>query len=333
MEFAIILPVFALMLFGMIQFGLAFAGWDELRNAVQTSARVAANNGVTSSPNCGQPDPGSNLVCQVALSIGAPLDTAPTPLESLTLPESPAGSPEYSCTSPLQSCTGPGGGYSWLDGYYIFNAGQWLQIVNPNSPSCAGSAQPTCPPGQIIDSAAFSLGASTWTCASSGLLCSSIVTNVAGQNQNALGSDNIAINVDTTADQLQVCAQRQIALLHGVPRATEPPHINNELFLSHWHRQHGAELSQSARRATLCLPICERSNLWLEPGSNTKAATKASSSSSGFVSFAVSGFAGWCDWLRRPASIFRQRPECRRCRCSFGRRLFGHEPPRLDGYS
>ena len=35
-EFAIILPVFALMLFGMIQFGLAFAGWDQLRNAVQT---------------------------------------------------------------------------------------------------------------------------------------------------------------------------------------------------------------------------------------------------------------------------------------------------------
>ena len=32
-------------------------------------------------------------------------------------------------------------------------------------------------------------------------------------------------------------------------------------------------------------------------------------------------------------SIFRQRPERRRCRCSFGRRLFGHEPPRLDGYS
>ncbi len=37
-EFAIILPVFALMLFGMIQFGLAFAGWDQLRNAVQTGA-------------------------------------------------------------------------------------------------------------------------------------------------------------------------------------------------------------------------------------------------------------------------------------------------------
>ncbi len=96
-EFAIILPVFALMLFGMIQFGLAFAGWDELRNAVQTSARVEANNGVTSSPNCGQPDPGSNLVCQVALSIGAPVDTAPTPLDNLTVPrqDSTAALPRF----------------------------------------------------------------------------------------------------------------------------------------------------------------------------------------------------------------------------------------------
>ena len=32
-EFALILPVFAVMLFGMIQFGLAFTGWDQLRNA------------------------------------------------------------------------------------------------------------------------------------------------------------------------------------------------------------------------------------------------------------------------------------------------------------
>ena len=63
-EFAIILPVFALMLFGMIQFGLGFAGWDELRNAVQTSTPVAANNPTNSSPNCGQTDPGSNLVCR-----------------------------------------------------------------------------------------------------------------------------------------------------------------------------------------------------------------------------------------------------------------------------
>lgn len=41
-EFALLLPVFSLMLFGMIQFGLAFYGWDAVHNAVQTGARLAA---------------------------------------------------------------------------------------------------------------------------------------------------------------------------------------------------------------------------------------------------------------------------------------------------
>ena len=207
-EFAIILPVFALMLFGMIQFGLAFAGWDELRNAVQTSARLAANSEVIpSDPNCGQPDPGSNLLCQVALSIGAPVDTAPTLLDTLTLPETATEPPEYSCSSPLQSCTGtgPGGNYAWLDGYYIFENGQWLQIVNSTGATT----------GQINDTQAFDDGVGTWSCASSH--CAAIATNVTGQNQNALASDNIAINVDTTPYQLQVCAQRQIVSFTALP--------------------------------------------------------------------------------------------------------------------
>lgn len=41
-EFALLLPVFSLMLFGMIQFGLAFYGWDAVHNAVQAGARLAA---------------------------------------------------------------------------------------------------------------------------------------------------------------------------------------------------------------------------------------------------------------------------------------------------
>ncbi len=78
-EFAIILPVFALMLFGMIQFGLGFAGWDELRNTVQNGARLAATNEANPSEvNCGQSDPGQNMVCQIALLIGDPLDTSQT---------------------------------------------------------------------------------------------------------------------------------------------------------------------------------------------------------------------------------------------------------------
>lgn len=41
-EFALLLPVFSLMLFGMVQFGLAFYGWDAIHNAVQTGARLTA---------------------------------------------------------------------------------------------------------------------------------------------------------------------------------------------------------------------------------------------------------------------------------------------------
>ncbi len=35
-EFALVFPIFALMLFGMIQFGFVFNGWTSLRNSVQT---------------------------------------------------------------------------------------------------------------------------------------------------------------------------------------------------------------------------------------------------------------------------------------------------------
>ncbi len=97
------------------------------------------------------------------------------------------------------------GGYSWLDGYYIFNGGNWLQIVNSTAPNS----------GQITDTQAFDGAVGTWSCASSD--CSSIATNVTGQNQNALGSDNIAISVETTPDQLQVCAQRQIISFTALP--------------------------------------------------------------------------------------------------------------------
>lgn len=44
-EFALVLPIFALMLFAMVQFGLLFTGWAELRDAVQTGARLAAVGG------------------------------------------------------------------------------------------------------------------------------------------------------------------------------------------------------------------------------------------------------------------------------------------------
>ena len=133
------------------------------------------------------------------------MDTAPTPLATLAIPLDSMGNPEYTCTPPLQSCTGAGGGYAWLDGYYIFESGQWLQIVKGSAPTS----------GQINDTQAFDDAVGTWSCASSN--CSTIATNVTGQNQNALASDNIAINVDTTPYQLQVCAQRQIVSFTALP--------------------------------------------------------------------------------------------------------------------
>jgi Flp pilus assembly protein TadG len=208
-EFAIILPVFALMLFGMIQFGLAFAGWDELRNAVQTGARMALTNDVSGNPECGQTDAGSNIVCQVALLIGAPVDTTPALVDNLTI------LPSYGCTSSstsqLQSCTT---GDAWLDGYYIFENGQWLQVVDSNSPLS----------DQISDTQAFQQGAGTWTCSQpSSSDCASIATNVTGEATDALGSDSLTINVAN--NQVEVCAQRQVVSFTALP-ALQAVHLS-----------------------------------------------------------------------------------------------------------
>ncbi len=43
-EFALVVPLFALLLFGVIQFGLAFGGWASVRASVQNSARLIALN-------------------------------------------------------------------------------------------------------------------------------------------------------------------------------------------------------------------------------------------------------------------------------------------------
>ena len=79
-EFAIILPVFALMLFGMIQFGLAFTAWDQLRNAVQASAREVALDGTL----CSSPSMTASQ-CETAIenSIGTPVGTTGPPTVAL----------------------------------------------------------------------------------------------------------------------------------------------------------------------------------------------------------------------------------------------------------
>ena len=101
-EFALVLPIFAIMLFGMIQFGIIFNGWTSVRNSVQTGARLGSINDFGSdctadsagSSCCPQgtsalrmPSPlgadmylgTANLLCTVAGLIGQPVGTTGNP--------------------------------------------------------------------------------------------------------------------------------------------------------------------------------------------------------------------------------------------------------------
>jgi Flp pilus assembly pilin Flp len=171
-EFALVLPVFALMLFGMVQLGIVFAGWAQLRNSVQTAARLASVGALESMPECGQFAPPG---CRVAVETGLPpgLEPEPTPTVSTV---SSAG-----CTSPLATCSD----YSWLDGYYIFHAGSWQQVVNDQQ---GGNGQLT---SQVLDNQAFAEGVHAgWTCAATDHQgnCTEVATDVVGTAEGALAS-------------------------------------------------------------------------------------------------------------------------------------------------
>ena len=114
-EFALILPVFALMLFAMIQFGLAFAGWSQLRNSVQTAARsVAMGDPAPDNEGCADIlPPTSNgavnsytkrVICQIEGTIGTPIGTAGTPEVALYLPGD--GTVKVCVQMPAQTFTG-----------------------------------------------------------------------------------------------------------------------------------------------------------------------------------------------------------------------------------
>ncbi len=105
-EFAIILPVFALMLFGLIQFGLAFTAWDQLRNAVQASARDVALDGSLCSSV-----PMTASQCETAIenNIGTPVGTTGPPTVTLYYNSVPSNGPlvAFVCASAqVQSFTG-----------------------------------------------------------------------------------------------------------------------------------------------------------------------------------------------------------------------------------
>lgn len=79
-EFALVVPIFALMLFAIVQFGMLFTGWSGLRNVVQTSARAAAIGDVGSDTTCAQGAGAPNLstqemICSTVDRIGDPVGT------------------------------------------------------------------------------------------------------------------------------------------------------------------------------------------------------------------------------------------------------------------
>jgi len=205
-EFALVLPIFALMLFAMVQFGVLFAGWAQLRNAVQTGARMASVG--QSSPQCGSL---SQPACTVAVLIGAPtgLTSPGTVVNSVSIER-----PERAqCDLSLSNCADA----SWLDGYYIYLNGAWKQIVSATTPS------PSV--GQVTDGEALlDGGTGTWTCASASTqYCTRIsTTSAAGANDPALGSDyqDIAVECDSgscaVGSQVFVCARLAATPLTGL---------------------------------------------------------------------------------------------------------------------
>lgn len=109
-EFALVLPIFALMLFALIDFGLVFAGFITLRNGVGSGARAASVNYVD--PTCvTAPNP---MVCTIENRIGRlPGTKASTLTVTIALPvgsdgnSGQVGDPVQVCASAdLQSSTG-----------------------------------------------------------------------------------------------------------------------------------------------------------------------------------------------------------------------------------
>jgi Flp pilus assembly protein TadG len=79
-EFVLVFPIFALMLFGMVQFGLVFNAWTSLRNSAANGARLGAVNEVTdgdSTFDCTPPSKGDpfNFTCPSNCPEGVEADT------------------------------------------------------------------------------------------------------------------------------------------------------------------------------------------------------------------------------------------------------------------
>jgi hypothetical protein len=82
-EFALVLPLTVLILFGLIDFGFVFHGYNTLRNGVQAGARQASENtfNYSGTTSCGGSDPTSMMVCSVVSDIGSVFGVTPGSLQ------------------------------------------------------------------------------------------------------------------------------------------------------------------------------------------------------------------------------------------------------------
>ena len=69
-EFALVLPLFALLLLGMIDFGLLFGGFTSLRGGVEAGARLASVDDYATGDTCSASDATSEMVCAIAARVG-----------------------------------------------------------------------------------------------------------------------------------------------------------------------------------------------------------------------------------------------------------------------
>jgi hypothetical protein len=120
-EFALILPLFALMLFAMIQFGIGFAGWDQLRNGVQLVARQAAMGGLVCPA-------GETVEECMAMKIGEPVGTSGLPTVAFYYGHPSPGNPSYEvvvCASAnVEDITGLPITYSSRSAFYVESQAQ-----------------------------------------------------------------------------------------------------------------------------------------------------------------------------------------------------------------
>lgn len=86
-EFALVVPLFALFLFAIVDFGLLFAGYTTMRAGVQAGARLASvdeylpSSGSIPCSWTGVDQQTADMVCLIAQRIGTTLGTKPGTLE------------------------------------------------------------------------------------------------------------------------------------------------------------------------------------------------------------------------------------------------------------